>query len=164
MQNNRPPVDYIERTREQYASLGYPPYEWVRHEDTPPFAPLRKPLGESRIGLIGSGGIYMQGQVAFHYRDDISFRIIPAKVPMAQLRVTHFAYDLTDARQDPNVVFPLATLRDLARLSRIGEVGPNAYAFMGGIYSARKVRKTLAPALADRVQKDEVDVVILVPV
>jgi D-proline reductase (dithiol) PrdB len=142
MQNNRPPVDYIERTREQYASLGYPPYAWVRHEDTPPFAPLRKPLGESRIGLIGSGGIYMQGQVAFHYRDDISFRIIPGKVPVAKLRATHFAYDLTDARKDPNVVFPLATLRDLARLSRIG----------------------VAPALADRVQKDEVDVVILVPV
>jgi len=164
MQNNRPPVDYIERTRAQYASLGYPPYAWARHEDTPPFAPLRKPLGESRIGLIGSGGIYMQGQVAFHYRDDISFRIIPGKVPVAKLRATHFAYDLTDARKDPNVVFPLATLRDLARLSRISEVGPNAYAFMGGIYSARKVREILAPALADRVQKDEVDVVILVPV
>ena len=163
-QNTRPPVDYIERTREQYASLGYPPYAWVSNEDTAPFVPLRKPLGESRIGLIGSGGIYMEGQVAFHYRDDISFRMIPRDVPVSKLRATHFAYDLTDAREDPNVVFPLATLRDLARLSRIGEVGPNAYAFMGGIYSARKVREQLAPALADHVQQDEVDVVILVPV
>jgi D-proline reductase (dithiol) PrdB len=164
MQNDRPPVDYIERTLEQYAALGYPPYAWVKNDDPPPFAPLRKALGESRVGLIGSGGIYMQGQVAFHYRDDISFRIIPGKAPITKLRATHFAYDLTDAREDPNVVFPLATLRDLARLSRIGEVGPNAYAFMGGIYSARKVRDVLAPALADRIQKDEVDVVILVPV
>ncbi len=160
----RPPVDYIERTREQYASLGYPPYQWVINDDAPPFAPLRRPLGECRVGLIASGGIYMEGQVAFHYRDDISFRVIPSNVPASRLRVTHFAYDLTDARRDPSVVFPVKTLRDLARLSRIGEVSANAYAFMGGIYSARKVRDVLAPALADRIQNDEVDVVILVPV
>jgi hypothetical protein len=35
---------------------------------------------------------------------------------------------------------------------------------MGGIYSARKVANILAPALADRVQNDEVDLVLLVPV
>jgi len=35
---------------------------------------------------------------------------------------------------------------------------------MGGIYSSRKVREVLAPALAQRVQNDEVDVVLLVPV
>ena len=32
----RPPVDYIQRTREQYDSLGYPPYEWVRNETPAP--------------------------------------------------------------------------------------------------------------------------------
>ena len=54
---SRPPVDYIERTREQYASLGYPPYQWVHNEDAPPFAPVSKPLAESRIGLhrLGRG-------------------------------------------------------------------------------------------------------------
>ena len=160
----RPPPDYIEISRQQYSELGYPPYDWVVNEGTPPFAPLRKPLAESRVGLIGSGGIYVEGQVAFHYRDDISFRVIPRDVPRSRLRATHFAYDLTDARVDPNVVFPLETLRDLAAIGRIREVSPNAYAFMGGIYSSRKVRDVLAPALAERVQKDEVDVVVLVPV
>ena len=53
---SRPPVDYIERTREQYGSLGYPPYQWVHNEDEPPFATVSKPLTESRIGLIASGG------------------------------------------------------------------------------------------------------------
>jgi D-proline reductase (dithiol) PrdB len=160
----RPPPDYIEISRQQYSELGYPAYHWVHNEDTPPFVPLRRPLADSRVGLIGSGGIYAEGQVAFHYRDDISFRVIPRDTPKSRLRATHFAYDLTDARADPNVVFPLETLKDLARLGRIGDVSPNTYAFMGGIYSSRKVRDVLAPALADRVQKDEVDVVILVPV
>ena len=159
----RPPVDYIERTREQYASLGYPPYQWVHNEDAPPFAVVSKPLAESRIGLIASGGIYREGQIAFHYRDDFSFRIIPSDTGKSALRVTHFAYDVTDARSDPNVVFPLETLRAEARERGIAEVGPNAYTFMGGIYSARKVRERLAPALAERMEDDAVDAALLVP-
>ncbi len=159
----RPPVDYIERTREQYASLGYPPYQWVHNEDAPPFAAVSKPLAESRIGLIASGGIYRKGQIAFHYRDDFSFRIIPNDTGKSALRVTHFAYDVTDARSDPNVVFPLETLRAEARERGIAEVGPNAYTFMGGIYSARKVRERLAPALAERMEDDAVDAALLVP-
>jgi D-proline reductase (dithiol) PrdB len=160
----RPPVDYIERTREQYAALGYPPYHWVENADPPPFARLSKPLAGSRIGLVASGGIYAAGQVAFHYRDDISVRVIPRDTAVADLRVTHFAYDLTDARSDPNVVFPLETLCDLADAGEIGEVAPNAYTFMGGIYSSRKVRDRMAPAIADRIEAEGTDGVILVPV
>lgn len=158
------PVDYIERTRAQYDALGYPTYEWVNNPEQPPFTPLAKPLSKARVGLIASGGIYRLGQVAFHFKDDFSYRVIPTNTATSELRVTHFAYDLTDARADPNVVFPLDTLRDLAQAARIGELATNAYTFMGGIYSARKVSQILAPALADRLLNDEVDVAILVPV
>ena len=160
---SRPPVDYIERTRAQYGSLGYPPYQWVHNEDDPPFARVSKPIAESRIGLIASGGIYRKGQIAFHYRDDISYRVIPRNTETSELRATHFAYDVTDARADPNVVFPLETLRAAAREGGIGEVAPNAYTFMGGIYSTRKVRGILAPALGERMEDDAVDAVVLVP-
>ena len=144
----RPPVDYIERTHEQYAALGYPPYQWVENTNPPPFATLSKPVREARVGLVASGGIYVAGQVAFHFRDDISVRIVPRDTPVADLRITHFAYDLTAARSDPNVVFPLETLRDLAATGELGEVAPCAYTFMGGIYSSRKVRDRVAPAIA----------------
>jgi D-proline reductase (dithiol) PrdB len=164
MSSTRPPVDYIQRTREQYSALGYPAYQWVENATPPPWAEMTKRLRECRVGLIGSGGIYQTGQVAFHYRDDLSFRIIDTRAPTADLRATHFAYDLTDARRDPNVVFPIDTLRRLARKRTIGELAERAYAFMGGIYSSRKVRDRLAPELADRVVRDEVDVVLLVPV
>ena len=160
----RAPVDYIARTREQYDALGYPAYSWVHNEDTPAFAPLQKPLSECRAGLIASGGIYQQGQIAFHFKDDFSYREIDTSTDTSTLRATHFAYDLTDARRDPNVVFPLDTLRHAVDEAWLGELGPTAYTFMGGIYSARKVRDILAPALADRLIKDEVDVALLVPV
>ena len=158
------PVDYIERTREQYQALGYPPYQWVENRDQPPFTPLAVPLSRARIALIASGGIYRHGQVAFHFKDDISYREIPTDTPNSELRISHFAYDVTDARADPSVVFPLEALRALQQSGRIGELSNPAYTFMGGIYSARKVRDVLAPALADRLVRDEVDAAILVPV
>lgn len=162
--NKRPPVDYIQRTKDQYAGLGYPPYAWVHSSTAPPFSPLRKPLSESKCALVASGGIYAQGQVAFHFKDDLSVRIIDRSTPTDQLRTTHFAYDLTASRQDPGCVFPLQTLGELERLGLIGEVSANAYTFMGGIYSSRRVREVLAPAIADQLQRDEVDVAVMVPV
>ena len=82
----------------------------------------------------------------------------------SDLRITHFAYDMTAARNDPNVFFPTQGLQALAIEGAIGELAKNAYTFMGGIYSSRKVSTQLAPELASRVLKDEVDVVVLVPV
>jgi len=160
----REPVDYIQRTREQYDSLGYPAYQWVYSDSTPAWSPLTKPLSECKVGLIASGGIYRKGQIAFHFKDDFSYREIVADTPADDLRATHFAYDLTDARADAIVVFPLQTLPDCAEKGLIGSVNERAYTFMGGIYSSRKVRDVLAPALAERMQNDEVDVVLLVPV
>ncbi len=160
----RPPVDYIARTKSLYDTLGYGSYRWVENPEAPPWTPADKPLSECKVGLAGSGGIYAEGQVAFHYKDDISFRIIDRDTPKDQLRASHFAYDLTDARKDPNVVFPLENLRTLAREGFIGSVSERAYAFMGGIYSARSVRERLAPVLADHFVEDQVDLVLLVPV
>ncbi|MGH7858420.1 MAG: glycine/sarcosine/betaine reductase selenoprotein B family protein [Candidatus Binatia bacterium] len=158
------PVDYIPRIRDNYARLGYTPYEWVRSEEPPPWTPLRKPLRECRLGLVASGGIYVAGQVAFHWKDDTSLRVVPSDVATTSLRATHFAYDLADARADPNVVFPIDTLRRLVCEGTIGELGPRAYTFMGGIYSTRRVREELAPALAARLAADRLDAVLLVPV
>ena len=160
----RPPVDYIARTREQYSALGYPVYRWVESREPPPWAPVNKPLSESRLGLVASGGIYVAGQVAFHFKDDISYREVATTTPTRELRATHFAYDLTDARNDPNVVFPLDTLRGLVADGTLGSLSENAYSFMGGIYSSRKVDGILAPALTRRLVEDQVDLALLVPV
>ena len=157
------PVEYIERIREKYEVLGYGAYQWVFSADTPPWHPLPKPLSACRLGLVASGGIYVSGQVAFHYRDDTSLLEIPMDVPTSALRATHFAYDLTDARQDPNVVFPIDTLRGLAREGVIGSLAANAYTFMGGIYSSRRVREELAPRVTECLLAEEVDAVLFVP-
>lgn len=110
------------------------------------------------------GGIYAKGQIAFHFKDDLSYREIATDTENSELRTTHFAYDLADSRKDPGAVFPLAALRNLVAQGAIGSLADNAYTFMGGIYSSRKVRDVLAPAIADRLVADEVDVAVMVPV
>ena len=158
------PVAYIARIAEKYAALGYPAYRWVVSETPPPWQPLPKPLSECRLGLIASGGIYVTGQVAFHYKDDTSYRVIPMDIHTAALRATHFAYDLTDARRDVNVVFPIDPLRQLVKEGVIGALAEHAFTFMGGIYSARRVQEELAPQLTERLREEQVDAVLLVPV
>ncbi|MGE3536983.1 MAG: glycine/sarcosine/betaine reductase selenoprotein B family protein [Candidatus Tectimicrobiota bacterium] len=158
------PVDYIPRIQEKYAREGYPSYRWVVNTSAPPWQEFGGSLAQCRLGLVASGGIYLVGQVAFHYKDDTSFRVIPTDVNTADLRVTHFAYDLTDARQDPNVVFPIDSLRALVGEGFLGSLAAHAYTFMGGIYSARRVQEELAPQLTERLRSQGVDAVLFVPV
>lgn len=159
------PIEYITRIRENYARLGYKPYAWIDNtKSPPPWKPLEKPLSECRMGLVASGGIYVSGQVAFHWRDDTTIRAIPTNVRTEELRATHFAYDLTDARRDPNVVFPIDTLRRLVRGGVIGALAAHAFTFMGGIYSARRVSEELAPQITERLRAERVDAALFVPV
>ena len=163
-QRLQPPVDYIPRITAQYSGLGYGEYQWLESQNAPAWTPLTKPLSDSKVGLICTGGIYSAGQTAFHFKDDTTYRAIPTDVDVEDLRATHFAYDLTDARKDINVVFPVEQLRTMVDEGVIDSMATDAYTLMGGIYSTRRVREELIPALVDRVLADEVDVVLLVPV
>src|SRR5579875_2841865 len=154
------PVEYIPRTRELYRA--YAPYRWVVNTDTPPWTPLRKPIAKSKLALIGSGGILYRDQPRFH-REDATYRLIPKDATQADLDIWHFGYKTDDARRDHNCVFPLARLREFEAEGVIGEFADPAYSFMGGIYSARKVREELAPRIADELKSAHVDALLLVP-
>ena len=157
-------VSYIDRTRELYASQT--PYRWVVHDperEPPPWTPVTRPLTESRIALIASGGVHRDDQEPFHFRDDTSHREIPMDTDPARLRVAHFGYDIRDAQLDPGCVLPLRALRDLAAAGVVGEPASEALSFMGGIYSARRVREELAPRVRDWVLRQRADLAYLVP-
>ena len=162
--DRQPPIDYMERIGAQYRALGYGTYQWVHADDAPDMASLPKPLSDCRLGIVATGGVYVAGQTAFHHKDDTTYRAIPSDIDAADLRSTHFAYDLTDARVDVNVVFPIDALRAAVADGVVGELAPHFFTCMGGIYSARRVREELAPAIVERCLADEIDVVLLVPV
>jgi D-proline reductase (dithiol) PrdB len=153
------PVDYIPRTRELYGD--FTPYRWVVNESVP-FTSLTKPIAECKVALISSGGFMYRDQPRFH-REDASYRRIPKHARRDELSVWHFGYLTGDAERDPNCVFPLERLRELETARVIGELSDPAFSFMGGIYSARKVRDELAPQIVDELKRAHVDAFFLVP-
>jgi D-proline reductase (dithiol) PrdB len=160
-----PPADYIGETKRLYDGLGYDSYRWADKTDTPPaWTPIAKPLSESRVLLIGSGGLYRHGQIAFHTKDDTSIRLINSNTPTDELRTAHFAYDQADARTDPNCVFPLDVLRKMVDDGEVGGLAQQSVAFMGGIYSTRKLEEETVPLLLEQCRAQEPDLVLLVPV
>ena len=157
-------VPYIERTRTLYARQE--PYRWVVHDaerEPPPWTPITRPLEGLRVALIGSGGIHRDDQAPFHFRNDTTHREIPLETPAARLRVSHFGYDVRDAARDAGCVLPLRALRELAADGEVGGVVSPVLSFMGGIYSARRVRDELAPRFRDFVLRQEADLAYLVP-
>ncbi len=158
------PVDYIARTREQYDALGYDPYRWAERPEPPRWVPLTKPVADSTVALLASGGAYRRGHVAYHWNDDTGIRLVRTDEPAVDVRLTHFAYDLVPAREDPNIVFPVDRLRELADEGVIGGLAPEAVAFMGGIYSVRRAEVELVPQVVDAVMAMDVDLALLVPV
>ena len=162
--DRKPPVKYIERITATYDALGYEQYHWHQRKTRPPFFRPKKPLAECKVGMIATGGVYKTGQVAFHYKDDTSYRAIPSDTDVSDLRATHFAYDLSGAREDINVVFPIEGLRSLCQEGFVGSVADDLLTCMGGIYSQRAVIDELAPQLVQRCIDDNIDIVLLVPV
>jgi len=158
------PVEYIRRTRETYDSLGFPPYRWFKADSSSAFAPLMKPLAESRLGMLSTAGTYVQGQVAYCYQDDTGIRAIPRDTPLEKIRFSHITENyLVEARQDPGTVFPLESLRTLQQEGVIGELADNYYSCMGGIYSQKRVERELVPNLTNAIEQQELDLLLLVP-
>lgn len=158
------PVQYMHAVNERYKSLGYAPYRWVRAEEPPPWHALTRPLAAARVGMLGTAGAYVPGQLAYHYKDDISIREIPSATEDRNLRFAHVTENyLVDARRDPGCVFPLRALRNLAAEGFIRAIPATVFSCMGGVYSQRRVREELAPALLEAFRAQQVDAVLLVP-
>lgn len=158
------PVDYVEVTRTAYSALGYTPYAWAHNPDPVDLVALAKPVSESKVVLIASGGVYRVGDIGFTHKDDLTHREIPADTLTSDIRVTHFAYDTGGAESDPNAVFPIDALRAMVAEGEIGSIADVALTFMGGIYSQRRVLEQLSPRLVERVHELEADIALLVPV
>jgi hypothetical protein len=156
-------VGYMQSIAERYQRLGYAPYRWFKAEDAPAWQPLIKPLSAARIGMLSTSGAYALGQMAYHYKDDASIREIPATTADSDLRFSHLTENyLVDARRDPNCIFPGRALRALASEGFIGQAAGKFFSCMGAVYSQRRVREELAPALLCAFKAQKVDAALLV--
>ena len=143
-------------------------YRWRQLKDVA-CTPLRKPLSESRVALVTSGGLVVPGQVPFDmdFRGgDPSYRVIPADVDVQSLEEYHRseAFDHSGIEADKNMAMPLDRLHELVAERVIGEVAPRHLSFMGSVTAPGRLTRDTAPKAAHLLVEDEVDVALLVPV
>ena len=143
-------------------------YRW-RRADAVPAARLRVPLTDARVALITSAGLVMPGDLPFDLDvkgGDWSYRTIAGDADVATLDMHHKsdAFDPAPVAADRNVAFPLDRLRALAAAGSIGTVASRHLSFMGSITDPRRLQAESAPAAAELLAADGVDVALLVPV
>lgn len=130
------------------------------------FHRLSKPLRDIRVALASSGGVHCAYQVPFdmqsHAGDD-SVRWIPRYTDKGDLRFAHDHYDHTAADHDPNCMFPLERLRELAGAGVIGSVAAEHVGFMGFVPNPSRFLSEVVPAVVGRLRRDQVDAVVLSP-
>ncbi len=164
------PIPYRQRIRDYYQALGYgAPYRWAHYAEVP-FAPLNKPLAESRVGLVTTAAPYQpgkgdQGPGAPYNAAPKFYTVYSGDSAIDHdLRISHIAYDRDHTTaEDSNTWFPLPQLRRAAVARRIGEVAPRFH----GMPTNRSHRATIdrdCPELLARVRADRVDAVILAAV
>lgn len=159
-----------------------PPDEDPRWKcDDAPFAPLKKPLSEMRVGLLTSSGHYVEGEphtppeMAEYSQEEATRHIaeygrarpflsaLPVDVPQEQMGVHQPGYDIRAALRDRNTVMPIDRMKELEAEGVIGEFAPTAYSFIG-LTSQIRLNKEDAPQWAERAKADGWEAAVLVPV
>lgn len=136
--------------------------------DPVPFAPLGRPLPETRVALVTTGALHLPDQEPFDEGargGDVSFRVIPTGIDPRLLRIAHRsdAFDRSGIEEDRNVAFPLDRL---AELEAAGEVrlAPRHLSFMGSITAPGRLVAGTARDAADLLRSDGAGAALLVPV
>ena len=161
-------VPYMYRTRTYYQALGYErPYRWAQYTDVP-FAPLQKPLSESRVVLISTAAPYQpdkgdQGPWSAYNSAAKFYRIYSCDVdPLPDLRISHVGIDRVHTSQEDNRTWlPIGQLQNLQAAGRIRELNSR----MHGAPTNRSHKTTLeqdCPEMLALLQADNVDVAVLV--
>lgn len=164
-------VRYIDKTREYYRKAGYiRDYRWAHFEEAP-FAPLRKPVAQSRVMLVSTASLVMldeQGQPVEDPRvigtNELEVFPVPSDLPVSRLRSCSVDHDRVQTdMSDVDAYFPLTRLRELVAAGEIGSLADEALRLLPN-YSHRKVLQVDAPEVLRRARAQQVDAVVLSPV
>lgn len=162
------PIAYLSRTRRYYTALGYPPYQWA-HNIEVPFAPLKKPLSDSKLVLITTAaqvreGIGPQGPGAPYNAAAKFFRVYTAATaPTPDLRISHLNYDRTHTpAEDPRTWLPVDRLLEALDAGRLGALADGVIGIPTN-RSQRVTREQDAPDVRGACRTLGADVALLVP-
>ena len=143
-------------------------YPFMRF-DAAPLHRLSKPIAESRVALITTGGYSIEGEQepfkAFPHFDETSppIREIPLDVNREKLTINHPGYDHRFAEEDINVNLPLDRLQELVEMGEIGSLAEETHVVMGLIPNVAPLLTELIPSLVEKFKSDSVEAALLVP-
>jgi D-proline reductase (dithiol) PrdB len=127
-----------------------------------PFTPFDKELANATVTIVAATGVFLADQEPFPAEDpgDTTYRIIPADADLGTARIVHGHYDHSEADTDPNIVFPLDTLRELASEGFIGAVNDKHYSY-GFTTKLKELYETTFVEIADKVERSKTKLVVL---
>ena len=127
-----------------------------------PFTPFDKDLATAVVTLVSATGVYLPDQEPFPTEDpgDVSYRVIPGPTEAGALRIAHHHYDHSEADADPNIVFPIDSLRELAAAGVIAGVNDNHYSY-GFTTRLRELYEKTFPEIADKVERSKTKLVVM---
>ncbi len=142
------------------------PGSMITKTDFVKLAKLSKPLKEARLTFVSTAGVQPKNTMPFdtvHPVGDYSFRRVPANSKTSDLEIHQLKYPTFGAEKDLNVIFPIERLRELVAEKFVGSLTENFFSFIGYNMDAERLENTLAKDIADAVESEKPDVVLLAP-
>ena len=164
LQTHRSFVSYIDRTREFYAAQGYTrAYAWAHYDDVP-FASLRKPLSQCRVGLVTTAGNPETEMKLDPLGLGLSVKelyVQPTNPAPTNLYTQDLGWDKEATHtNDVGSFLPINRLSEYADDGRIGSVSPRFYGVPTD-YSQSGTSRRYAPQILQWCREDSVDAVLL---
>lgn len=127
-----------------------------------PYTPFDKELSKSVVTIVAATGVFLPDQEPFPAEDpgDITYRVIPGDADTSTMRIVHGHYDHSEADTDPNIVYPLASLRELAAEGFIGGVNDKHYSY-GFTTRLKELYETTFPDIADRIERSKTKIAVM---
>jgi D-proline reductase (dithiol) PrdB len=140
-------------------------YPFVENRHAP-FTPLRRALPLLNLALISSAGAHITGTEGFDLasRDgDLTYREIPIEVGAGDLTFDAKGYDPAAVTKDRNSQIPIERLLEYQANAVIGQLNNVWWSLSSYIPNALRVAEELAPVIAERLERYEVNAALLIP-
>jgi D-proline reductase (dithiol) PrdB len=136
-----------------------------------PWTPLKKPASETTFTLMTSAGISLATDPPFDVErekrepawGDPTCRQIPASAGEKDIDVNHLHINTDYIKQDINVILPLQRFNEFEKEGIIGRMASNSYSYYGFQPDPSELLSQTMPQVADQMQAENVEAVLLTP-
>ncbi|HMT06829.1 MAG TPA: glycine/sarcosine/betaine reductase selenoprotein B family protein [Pyrinomonadaceae bacterium] len=131
-----------------------------------PFTPVRRALPMMNLALISSAGAYINGTDCFDTTSkdgDLNYREFPIELESADMLYAAVGYDSKAVTDDRNSQIPIDRLVAYSENGVLGSLNSVWWSLSSHIPNAARVADELAPAMAERLHRYEVQAALLIP-